>query len=70
MKTFKEITTEAVSSHNVEKEVKVGKDPKHQFRFTRTPRGVIGIEYGDKGNVVFLFGRESKQIIDLLQGKG
>jgi hypothetical protein len=69
MKIFKDLIKEAVSSHNFEKEVKVGRDPKTQFRFTRTPRGVLGIEYGDKGNVVFLLGNEKKQIVDLLQGK-
>jgi hypothetical protein len=70
MKTFRELTTEAVSPHNVEKEIRIGKDPKTQFLFTRTPRGVIGIEYGDKGNVVFIFGNERRKLIELMQGKG
>jgi hypothetical protein len=71
MKTFSKILTEVSSKErtNVEKTVKVGRNPKTTFTFTRTDEGIIGIEYGDKGNVVFIFGNERKQIIDLLQGK-
>jgi len=60
-----------IIGHGGEKTVKIGKNSKTAFTFTRTPgdKGVIGIEYGDKGNVVFIFGNEKRQLIDLLQGK-
>jgi hypothetical protein len=70
MKTFKGIQTEAKERTNIEKTVKVGKNPKTQFTFTRTDEGVVGIEYGpNKGNVVFLFGNEKRQLIELMKGK-
>ena len=68
MKTFKDLTEK--KRDNVEKTVSIGRNPKTSFTFTRTTdEGVIGIEYGDKGNVVFIFGNEKRQLIDLLQGK-
>tara|TARA_R110002051_G_C8427257_1_gene452880 strand:+ start:136 stop:348 length:213 start_codon:yes stop_codon:yes gene_type:complete len=70
MKTFKSILQEAAAERtNIEKTVSIGRNPKTSFTLTRTDEGVIGIEYGDKGNVVFIFGNEKRQLIDLLQGK-
>jgi hypothetical protein len=71
MKTFSTILTEISEEERtnvIEKTVKVGRNPKTTFTFTRTTEGILGIEYGDKGNVVF-GNIIRKQIIDLLQGK-
>ena len=70
MKTLKGIQREAEERSNVVDSVKIGRDPKTQIVFTRTDEGVVGIEVPGKNlGPVFIFSKEKKEIIRLIQGK-
>ena len=69
-KAFKEFIVEAEERSNVVDTVKIGRDPKTQIVFTRTDEGVVGIEVPGKNlGPVFIFSKEKKEIIRLIQGK-